>query len=248
MATNVPSVETINLEEVHLMVSMLVNTEVKSIGQGRGAGFDRMILLKKMVVLHKKSDLDLSLFCEIAKTFAIKFALQGTRIKPDNTVMIQDIEYNAAQIASLFEFKLSGKNTDQTQLTPTRMARLFATDAVLWAEQNNFDPPMYLQEDLRVLGLPRNWHFLAACYANGASQYKEHLITLGKNFDTKLADAIEGFDKKNGFGMRMKWWFDHYDEGKLFGEFAASMAKAPIKRKEQKQKTTGTAKTTEKQT
>jgi hypothetical protein len=201
--------EDINLKDVNEFETKLQQFKVVEIGQGRGGGYDREILMKKLVYLQKKSTIDMNLFVKITKTFAIKFCLHGTRIKPDNRVVIDGKEYSGESVASIFEFKKSGKGTDQSQLTPTRLARMFATSAVEYCEEHHFTPPMYLQEDLKVEGLPASYHFLAAIYASGSEKYKEQLIALGKRFDTMMADVVEGYDKKNGFGPRFKFFFDH---------------------------------------
>lgn len=213
----------ITTEDVQELEAVLMITTVESIGQGRGGGYDKQILLKKMVQLQRKSPIGMELFAKIAKTFGIKFAIQGTRIKIDNTVTIEGKEYNATMVATLFEFEKSGKKADQSQLTPTRLSRLFATDAVNYCRLHKVDPPMYLQDDLKVTGLPAEYHFLAACYAEGSLVYANQLIALGRNFDTKLSDAIDNYDKKNGFGVRMSWWFQHYSSSPSFSEVKAAV-------------------------
>lgn len=201
--------EDINLKDVQEFETKLNQFKVTEIGQGRGGGYDREILMKKLLFLQKKSNIEMDLFVKITKIFGVKFCLHGTRIKPDNRVVIDGKEYSGESVASIFEFKKSGKGTDQSQLTPTRLARMFATSAVHYCDDYNFNPPMYLQEDLRVEGLPPSYHFLAAIYADGSEKYKEQLITLGKHFDTMMADVVDNYDKKNGFGPRFKFFFDH---------------------------------------
>jgi hypothetical protein len=201
--------DAVSVEMVSEFQKKLDLFDVKDIGQGRSGGFDRETLMKKIIFLHRKTTIPLDTYVKIVKTFGIKFCLHGTRIKPDNRVTIDGKEYTADNIASLFEFKQSGIQTDQTQLTPTRMARLFATEAVEYCQKNSYNPAMYLQEDLQVLGLPAEYHFLAAIYADGSSLYAQQLIVLGKKFDAKMADAIQGWDRTRGFGVRFTYFFQN---------------------------------------
>lgn len=201
--------EEIRMDEMTSFQNSLDHFSVKDIGQGRGGGYDREILLKKLIFLQKKSGIAMDTFVKIVKTFGIKFCLHGTRIKPDNRVLIDGKEYTGESVVSIFEFKKSGKGTSQDQLTPTRMSRMFATEAVQYARDNNFSPPMFMQDALQVNGLPKEYHFLAAIYAKDSEKYSAQLIQLGKNFDTLLADSIDNYDKKNGFGPRFKFFFDN---------------------------------------
>lgn len=186
--------------------------QIDDIGIGRAGGFDPSILMKKIVYLCIKSRMNKDLFIKLVKTFGIKFCIHGTRIKPDNQVIIENKTYTAVDLSTLLEFRQSGKQTDSTQITPTRLARIFATDAVNFMSERKLEPPMFQQESLKVLGLPESYHFLSAIYAVNSIAYKQALINLGKNFDTMMSDLNNQYDRKNGFAVRFAWFFEHYPD------------------------------------
>jgi hypothetical protein len=173
------------------------------IGDGRKIAFD-----KKAVFLNSVQRLVDNLKVEIAyapsllKVIGIKINIHGCRMTADSNFKFRDTVYNMDQVSKALGFNKTGTATVASVPTPTRIGRIFAEETVTYlANHPTVDPSLY-QSSTRVEGLPRQLHFLNACYVPDLSlENKQGLMKLAKNFDMQVYK--EGYVFESGFFIRM---------------------------------------------
>jgi hypothetical protein len=173
------------------------------VGEGRKTAFDKKkIFINAVTRLKDNLKVDISKAPSLLKAIGIKINIHGCRMNTDSTFRFGDFNYDMDQISKALMFNKTGIETASDVPTPTRIGRIFAEETYQYLVQHTTVEPSLYQPSTRVDGLPRELHFLNACYVPGLNdEDKQALLKLAKNFDLQV--SRDGYQFEKGFFIRM---------------------------------------------